>query len=171
MKKLVQILTAAVVSVAFVGSVAGAQECDNIVIFNTGPDSNNQVSCVDVTNLTVTCVNNVFVLDTNSQTALTGSASVAANVTSGNALSGDANNSNGQVVTIGASCVSATTPVTPVTPGGGSVTPAAETKVAALPYTAGTSAATIVAISLVAAAAIVAVSRIAIAAYRRYSVK
>lgn len=177
MKKLLQILTASIMSVAFIGVAAGAQgqpDCDILVINGTGPGSSNQVVCTVTTNATVVCTDNVYILDANSQSAATGAASNQGNVTGGTAITGNATNSNGQTVAIGASCGTvaspAPTPSTPVTPGKGSITPA-QAAPAVLPYTAGASAEAIVVASLIAAAAIVVLSRVAVAAFRRISTK
>lgn len=177
MKKLIKVLTAAILSVAFVGAAAGAQAqstCESIVITNTGENSNNQGVCTVVTNVTLVCNNNVYVLTENDQEAITGEAEVLGNTTGGTAITGNATNENGQTVTIGSSCGEATPApsASPVTPAGGSgnVTPPAA-KPAALPYTAGNSTLAIVVSSLVAAAAVVAGSRVAVAAYRRFSAK
>jgi hypothetical protein len=113
-KKLVQALSAAVVSTAFMGSMAGAvgvpnqlADCDSIVIVNTGPDSNNQGVCTINTNVVVTCTNNIYVLSQNEQDAVTGKAQVIGNTTGGSAITGAATNENNQVVNIGASCAHA----------------------------------------------------------------
>ena len=179
MKKLIKVLTAAILSVAFVGTAAGAQaqtelgNCTSIVITNTGSNSNNQGVCNVVVNVDAVCVDNKYVLNTSAQTAVSGAASAAGNTNTGAAISGGSANYNGTNIQLGNSCGPTTTPaapVTPETPGKGAVTPAAE-KPAALPYTAGNSTLAIVVSSLVAAAAIVAGSRVAVAAYRRFSAK
>lgn len=171
----VKAVSAAVLSVAFVGAAAGAQTitppagCTNFVIYNTGAGSNNVAVCVDTVTLTVECTNNVYVLDANSQSAVSGQAVSQGNSAGGNAVSGDATNSNNQTVQIGATCgtpANNTSTENP-TPGQGGVTPAP--KPAALPYTAADSTVAVVATSLVAAAAIVAGSRVATAAYRHFN--
>lgn len=189
MKKISQILIAAVLTVGLVGfgeGIANAadtppENCDNIIIYNTGSESTNVYECIDATKLTVTCNNNIYVLNENSQTAISGDAEVDINVTGGSAISGDANNTNGDVVEIGADCGEATTPVTPVTPTTPEkpVTPttpatpvaAPVQKVAALPNTASNSIVQTVVFSLVAIAAVAIASRVAIAAYRRSTLK
>ncbi len=173
MKRLGQILTAAVLSVAFVGASAGAQvpNCDVLVINATGPESNNQIICEVEENVTVVCQNGVYVLDENSQEAVTGAASNQGNVTSGTAITGNATNENNQTVEIGSTCGSVTSPSpSPSASPSPSVTPTA-TKPAALPFTSGNDASSIVVASLAMAAVVVAVSRLAIAAYRRISIK
>lgn len=167
----VKAVSAAVVSVAFVGAAAGAQaqNCDVLVINGTGPGSNNQVVCTTTTNVQVTCVNNVYALTANSQSAISGGAIVGGNLTGGTAITGNATNENNQTVQIGASCgtpANNTSTENP-TPGQGSATPTPKPK--ALPYTSADSTVAVVAASLVAAAAIVAGSRVATAAYRRFN--
>lgn len=181
MKKLLQILTASILSVAFVGAAAGAQvapstSCNDVTISNTGPGSNNTVTCTNVVNTVIKCENNVIVGTANVQTSNSGNASGQNNTTVGSVNTGTAVNYNGTDTTIGASCGAVATPAasTPVTPGMGSITPpAAEEKVApaVLPYTAGASAEAIVIASLIAAAAVVVLSRVAVAAYRRISTR
>lgn len=168
----VKAVSAAVVSVAFVGAAAGAQapaqNCDVLVINGTGQGSNNQVVCTTTTNVQVTCTNNVYALTSNSQSAISGATIVGGNVTGGTAISGNATNENNQTVQIGASCgvpADNTSTTTPTTPGQGSTTP----KPKALPYTAADSTVAVVATSLVAAAAIVAGSRVATMAYRHFN--
>lgn len=178
MKKLMKMLAAVIVGAAFMGSVAGAQSptnvtCSDISISNTGPGSNNTITCNTVVDTTITCTNNVIVGSANIQTSTTGNASGQNNTTVGNINTGTAVNYNGTNTTIGASCGSTATPSTPVTPAGnGGVAPTpAGVGATVLPNTSGMSTGTIVAYSLLAAAAIVAISRLAVAAFRRYSVK
>lgn len=173
MKKVFSVLIATVVSTLFIGATVGAQvkNCDVLSINNTGTGSNNQVVCNVTTNVTVECNNNIYVLDSNSQTAASGAASSQGNVTAGTVVTGNATNSNGQTVAIGAACgtsaVATPTP-TPTTPGQGSTTP---TTPKALPNTASNSALTIIIGSLAAAAAVVVASRLAVATYRRIGSK
>jgi hypothetical protein len=167
----IKAVSAAVVSVAFVGAAAGAQQaqnCDVLVINGTGTGSSNQVVCTTTTNVQVTCVDSIYALTANSQNAVSGATIVGGNVTGGTAITGNATNENNQTVQIGASCGTpannTTTSPTP-TPGQGSTTP----KPKALPYTAADSTFAVVATSLVAAAAIVAGSRVATVAYRHFN--
>ncbi len=172
-KRILQILSAAVLSVAFVGSVASAADCDgNFTITNTGSGSNNTIDCTDIDIVSVTCENNIVVLTYNDQEDTSGTATVTDNTTGGSAVSGTVTNVNGTTIDLAAVCaaVASPSPSPSVTPGAGSVTPTS-TKPTVLPFTAGNSAATIVAGSLAAAAGVVVVSRLAIAAYRRISVK
>lgn len=177
MRKLVQIISAAILSVAFIGSVAGAQSsapCDGtITISGTGPGSNNTVTCTNITTVVITCVNNVNIATINTQAGESGTATVTGNGLGGNATSGTAINTNDSRVDASASCAAVASPspsVTPVTPGSGSATPTA-VKPAVLPNTAGASAETIVVASILAAAGIVVASRVAVAAYRHFGTK
>jgi hypothetical protein len=101
-------------------------------IYQTGSDSYNSCETNSSQSAQVTCDNNVYVLNNNSQNAGTGGVTVNNNTTSGNAVSGSATNENGTTVAIGASCetpaAATTTTTTPGTGGGGgTVTPAATT--------------------------------------------
>lgn len=184
MKKAAQILTAAILSLglASIAHTAGAQQpsCDSIVITNTGAGSNNQGVCTVNVTATVICSNNVYVLDNNSQQAVSGAASVLGNTTASTAVSGDATNQNGTAVQIGAACVSAVTPTTPTpetpapqTPTTPTVTPIATApaaKPAVLPYTAGNSTIDTILIAAILLGTIAITIRLAISAYRRFHV-
>lgn len=179
MKKLSQVLTAIVLSAGFVGNVAGAQaaQCTSIVITNTGPNSNNSGTCTVNTTVAVTCVNNLYVLSQNDQTAVTGQASSLGNTTAGTAITGNATNENGATVQIGAACgdTSTTTPETPATPTSntpaGGAGQAEAKKVAALPYTASSSVIVWAGMSIAALLAALVATRIGFAVYRRVAAK
>lgn len=184
MKKVTQILAALVLSVGLVG-VAGtspasaleidAEDCDNFVIFNTGPGSDNTIRCIDSINLEVTCVNNTYILTNNSQQALSGAATVTGNTSGAGAVSGPASNSNDTTVhTVGDPCVSTpTTPTTPETPAAPTVTPVATPveKPAALPFTASNSVMETALIALIALATAAFTARAAVKVYRRATLK
>lgn len=185
MRKILQTLTAAVFSVAFVGvgffgtaanaQTPGSTQCDgSFVITVTGNGSNGVINCQVNTTVSVTCTNNGAVVNYTNQQGTSGSTNVTGNGSNGSSVTGGVTNSNSTATNLNFSCpiTSASTTPTPTptpsttpTPGKGSVTPAA------LPNTASNSAVTIVVGSLVAAAAIVAGSRLAVAAYRRISTK
>ena len=103
MKKIIQILTAAVVSTAFIGTVAGAATCNGTITL-TGPDSNNTIACNEVDNINVSCFNNAYIGNANYQTGTSGSASGNNNTSGGNVATGTVVNDNGTNVTIGTSC-------------------------------------------------------------------
>lgn len=172
MKKIVPMVSTIVLSTAFIGSVAGAQapqNCDVLVINGTGPGSTNQVVCDVTVDVNVVCDNNVYVLDTNSQTAVSGAASSQGNVTSGTAISGNATNSNGQTVAIGTSCSTSTTTGEQPEPGrggGGAFVPP-ET-VDTLPNTNNGSLAPTAIAGVAGIATTIAMSHLAISAYRRF---
>jgi len=175
-KKLAQVISAAVLSVAFIGTAAGAQGaagCSNFSITGTGAGSNNTIVCNDVKEVTITCESNVTVANFSYQDGKTGPAQVGGNTNGGTAVSGSVTNSNGVDLQFGVACgTPAEETVTPVTPGNGGTTPTpAPAKPVALPNTAGTDATTIVMVSLVAAAGVVALSRLAVAAYNRFGNK
>ena len=73
------------------------------------------ITCVTETNTRATCVNNVYVVGENGQSAASGNASVSGN---GVAVSGSATNDSGEKISIGAHC-NATPASTPSTPSGG----------------------------------------------------
>lgn len=182
MNKLTQVFAAIALSVGFVGNVAGAQAspdpvCTSIVITNTGQSSNNSGTCIVNTTVTVSCTNNIYVLSQNDQTAVTGQASSLGNTSSGPAITGDATNSNGTNVQIGAACGDTpTTPETPATPTT-STTPTggsgqAEAKhITALPYTASSSVVELAAVGTVVLLISLVATRIGFALYRRTSLK
>lgn len=176
MKKVLQILTAAILSVSFISVGASAQtalgNCTSIVITNTGPNSNNSGVCTVNTVVTAVCDNNVFVLNSNQQSAVSGAASAAGNTNAGAAISGGSANYNGTTVQLGATgCATTTTTTTTPTPTTTPTTTPVAVKPATLPNTAGTDTMTVVLVSLAAAAGIVALSRFAVAAYNRFGNK
>lgn len=183
MKKVVQLLVAIVMGVGLVGNVVGAEEmpdCNNIVITNTGDDANNDGTCVINRTVTVECIDNVYVLNQNDQTAVTGQANVIGNTSDGTAITGDAKNANGTTVRIGAECSTPTTPTTTPTtptqsPTTASSTPAAQPapakKVAVLPHTAASSITNIALVATIATIAALVVARLAITVYRRVTLK
>jgi hypothetical protein len=144
MKKLIQILTTAVISTAFMGSMAGAQAvspCDSFIITNTGPHSNNGVDCFVNKNITLKCNNNIYTLNENDQVAKSGDADVSHNTTSGVAYSGDASNESSVLTNIDVSCAAAI--VADTGGGGGGATEApggGEGAINELPNTANTPA-------------------------------
>lgn len=172
MKKLIQIITAAVVSVAFIGTAVGAQTppvCDDIIIVNTGDDNDVEVNCETITNITITCSNNVATANINYQNGQSGSATVTGNGSNYTTSTGDVINTNNSAVTIDASCngASVTPSPSPSVSPSPSATPKPSVKPAALPNTAGASAESVVVASIVAAALVVIASRVIVAAYRR----
>lgn len=195
MKKILLIVTTTVFSVCFAGLIGGsasAVDCDVLVINDTGPDSQNQVVCTATIDATVECVNDVYVLNANSQAALTGNAVSGGNVTGGTAISGNAKNINGTTVEIGAVCnASQPQPTQPnqpaqptVTPqngsGGGGVSSAptaaptaaptptsAQQDITALPVTSSNSIAETIAISIIIIATILVTVRTAVNSYSR----
>lgn len=203
MKKLSSLLIAVIFTMsigAFTMPKAGALEaCNEIIITNTGPNSNNEGTCTVNVTAKVTCQNNVYVLDNNSQTAATGAASAVGSTTAGAAISGDAINENSQSVKIGAECGKAEVPVTPGNgctgscgggggagnagaPGGvgavasaapvAPVTPQAGGQGAfMLPNTATPSPITAAFTAIAAAIAIAVATRLGIAAYHRVNLK
>ncbi len=175
MRKLVQIITAAIVSVAFVGSVAGAQSSEpcNGTITVSGNNSNVVIDCNTINTVVINCVNNVNVTTINYQNGESGSASVTGNASGGNASSGDVFNTNNSNVNATAACAAASTSPTPTPTTTTTPTPSESptVKPAALPNTSTVSAESAIVAGLAVAAIIVAASRLIIAAYRHFTVK
>ena len=178
MKKLVRVITAAILSVGFIGGVASAQEapanaCDEFTIINTGNGAENTINCEDVQDITINCVNNVLVANITYQEGVTGNATVIGNDSEGGASTGTVTNTNETTTELGvegcgAGEVTPTPTPSPEVPGKGSVTPAS-VEVEELPDTAANNSLAIVAGSLAAAAGIVGLSRAGVAAYRRFN--
>lgn len=191
MNKTTFLVSAFVVSLGVIGGTAApahAQEaatCDSIVISNTGAGSNNEGTCIINVSVNAVCENNIYVLNDNSQEAVSGAASTIGVVNGETTVSGNATNENNATVELGASCGEATpeTPVTPVTPtpGNGTNTPTTPTPgmgsstpkqpIAALPNTAANSAVVAIAGVVAAITAAFAASRLAMYTYRRANEK
>lgn len=160
--------------------------CDNIVITNTGPNSNNQGTCTVNVSAKVVCNNNIYVLDSNSQTAVTGTASSLGSTSAGSAISGSATNENNQAVQIGANCGPA--PEVPsgctsncggggggggggapeMAPGSGAaapVMPVMQQQVTELPYTANLSPLVVAAATIAIATIVALAARASVALY------
>lgn len=183
MKKVLQIVAACVVFAGLFGlanaPTTGAQavpsegdDCDVLIINGTGEGSNNEVVCTVEENVTVVCENGIYVLDENSQTAISGGAVVGGNVTGGTAITGNATNQNGTTVEINSECSAAETPVTPSAPvmpttPAPSTTPTTPTKVSVLPFTSGNSALDTALVTIIVLTALAATAHIGITAYRR----
>lgn len=168
MKKPLQILSSVVLSAAFVGGLAGATPCAGSIT-NTGPGSNNGISCDETTNTNVMCTNGMWVASDNNQNAGSGDAEGSGNTSSGGATSGSTNNDNNQNVKINTSCDPAATPANMRSvPGKGGAEPTAKS-ITALPDTADNSVLTLATISVASVAVVLAASRLGIATYRRLS--
>jgi hypothetical protein len=166
-KKLLQILGAAIISTAFIGSFASAATCDGTISV-TGPGSNNTINCTNVSNIVLTCTNNVIVGSVNTQTGTSGNSNTSNNTSAGNAATGQVVNDNGNNVTIGASCGD-TQVAANETPGRGEAgggEGAAGGLPEVLPDTATAPIAPLVAASVASAAAVVGLSRFVVTAYR-----
>ena len=139
MNKLMQAVSTVTLAMAMSVGVAAAETTTTTCnIYNTGTDSYNSCKTDSTKSAQVTCVNNIYVLNNNSQNAGTGGAVVTDNGEGGSAVSGTAVNDNNVSVTIGASCETATTVATPPTPtptppaggkGGGTAAPAPQVTV------------------------------------------
>jgi hypothetical protein len=194
MNKIAQSFLAAIISVGFMGGIAGAQSADcSGTISNTGADSTNIVGCDTSTTVKVTCKNGIYVKNDNTQDSSTGSINNSNNTSTGSTTTGNAINENGTQVKIGASCATAEAaqPVTPtVQPSGGkgsvgggggaagglgaTLAPASlapRTEVAALPNTASNPIGAIALTGAASLAGILSLSRIAVGGYRRFALK
>jgi len=160
MKKLIQIVTAAILSVGFVGSAAGAVGCDDINIVTTGNGNTTTVTCTNIVSTNVTCTNGIIAATVTFQDGQSGNATGTGEVRTGTVV-----NYNNTDTTVGATCGSAVATTSP-TPSPSS-TPSTQPKASSLPNTATNDTASIVAVSLAVAAGIVGLSRVAVAAYRR----
>jgi hypothetical protein len=107
---------AVITSLAFMGSVANADDSCTGAIVNSGPGSENSITCVDSTKVHVTCSNNIYVVNNSEQIAESGDATNGGNTTGGGSISGNATNENGATVEIGASCAGQPAAVTPENP-------------------------------------------------------
>lgn len=103
MKYAMKILSAAVVSTAFMGPSVGAASCNGSITL-TGPDSTNIINCKDVSDIALTCKNNIVVGTINTQTGTSGNGGVIDNTSASNVATGNVVNENGQKITIGSSC-------------------------------------------------------------------
>lgn len=184
MKRFMRGIVAVIIAAGVMGGPAYAQDaCDGaLVISNTGPGSTNEIKCVDSNTVRVTCTNDVYVVNNNSQTSESGDATNSSNTTGGSSITGNATNENGTTVQIGASCAAAPVVTTPEdkpnqpTPGGmgagqvaGVSTEAAPgaQQVALLPNTTGNSIVKTIVTSIAALIGTVAMSRLAVVLYRR----
>ena len=92
MKKFIQIVTAAVLSVGFVGTVASAASCNGVIVVNSGNNNTVTVDCKDISTVTINCNNGVYEANINYQQGQSGNAQVGSG--SGTATSGNVTNSN-----------------------------------------------------------------------------
>ena len=175
MRKLVQIITTAIVSVALVGGAASAQSSQpcNGTITVSGNNSNVSIDCSDINTVVISCVNNVNVTTINYQNGVSGPATVTGNASGGNATSGGVFNTNNSNVDATAACAEESTSPTPTPTTTTTPTPSESptVKPAALPNTSTISAESAIVAGLAIAAIIVAASRLAIAAYRHFTIK
>lgn len=124
MKRILSILTGTVVCTSLMVGVASAGSYNGCGHLSY---DHSKVTCVDNSqSSTVTCINNVDVINANGQSSSSGNASVTDNNQGGYAISGTAVNTNNTNTTIDVSCAPVTTTTTPVTPptggqGGGTV--------------------------------------------------
>lgn len=175
MKRFMRSIVAVIVILGLSSGAVSAQtpDCDGaLVITNTGPGSVNEITCVQASEVLVSCVNNINVVTNSDQVAGSGDATGTTTIT------GNATNENGVVVEINANCgepaAATTTPVAPPatppttpTTGTGAATP----NVAVLPNTASNPIVHIATIGFVVIASLLALSRVAVVAYRTSHLK
>ncbi len=122
MKGFIKTIIVGLLGAGLMTGVVAAAPPDNLItktatcsIYNTGSDSYNSCVLKSDRSAQVTCDNNIYVLNNNSQNAGTGGVTVSDNGNGGSAVSGSATNQSGVTVTIGASCgtVAQTTTATP----------------------------------------------------------
>lgn len=183
MKRFMRGIVAVIIAAGIMGGPAYAQQaCDGaLVISDTGPGSTNEIKCVDSSTVRVTCTNDVYVVNNNSQTSESGDATNSNNTTGGSSITGSATNENGTTVQIGASCVAAPVVTTSEekpnqpTPGKGAglvagvntaAAPSTQ-QVALLPNTAGNSIVETIITGIATLIGIIAASRLAIVLHRR----
>lgn len=193
MKRYVRGFVAIIATLAFTGGVAHAQDttsCSGATISHTGPGSENIIECVKASDIRVSCVNGIYVVNDNSQSAGSGNATTGGNTTGGNAVTGNATNENNTTVQIGASCVAqpavttpeAPKPAAPVAPqqvggmgaGAGVAAPAprqAATAVATLPNTSNNPALDNALVAGTGLTGLLIASQLGIAAYRRLALR
>ena len=172
MKTIFRFIASTIIGTAFLGSMASAATCDGTIsITGTGPGSNNQISCADVSNIVVTCDNNIVVATVNTQTGTSGSADSSDNTTAGTATSGSVVNDNGQNVTVGASCVTPVVPASVTPAGGGGGAGGAGEVPEVLPNTSGETILPLILATLAASVVVTTLSHAAITLYRRISLK
>lgn len=176
---------------AGVAAAAPASCPTGTTISNTGTGSTNTIACNTTSSTRVTCVNNIYVVGQNGQTATSGSSSTSGNTTGGATVSGSATNDNNQNVQVGATCNAAATTTktttTPTKPTAATLTTPAPTpapststtvgttpvaaKAASLPETGSNSIIATSGIAVALLGATVAVSRLGVFAYRRATLK
>jgi len=171
-KKLIRLISAAIISVAFMGGVANAATCDGFITV-TGPSSNNTIGCNEVNDLVVNCTNNIVTATVNTQNGASGNGDVSFNNLGGTVQTGTVLNDNGNQVTVGAACgegVVATTGGVGGGGGGGGAPAAPEESGVgeALPDTANSIVAPVAIAGTVIGAAALVTSRLAVAVFRRH---
>jgi len=170
MNKLLQIIPATALSVAFVGAVAGtanAATCDGTIEV-TGAGSVNTIVCNEISDISYECDNNVLILNYNKQSGESGEATVDLNTGSGDAISGSVINDNQTVTDLSTACGPTAAPIQDEeTPGRGSFTPPEQT-IENLPNTSSNIIAPLVIVGLAGTAVIAAISLLAATLYRRF---
>lgn len=164
MKKVAKIISAAIISTAFMGTAVGASSCTNISITGTGAGSNNTVDCTDVQDVSFACTNGVLVINFNNQNGTSGSATVDFNTNSGAAVTGSVTNDNNVTTDLSTACAPVTqTSTTPGMGGGGAGAFVPEV----LPDTSGSSTLLSVLGVVGATIGVLALSRFAVHMYQR----
>lgn len=170
---------ATTVSLSFQSSVNAdtSNGCGNATISNTGPGSENTVTCEEDRTVVINCSNGTVIRIDVDQDAESGDAENENNTNSGGATSGDADNDSDLVIDVDNSCADAEeeptepTPVVPNTTTPNQPTPAQpEVKVASvLPETGEMSVAQIAGLSAAAVLALALIGKSGLAVYRRLS--
>lgn len=182
MKKLIQIISTATVAVSLLaGTAAAVAETGTCgTISNTGPGSDNTITCVVDNNTNIVCNNDLKVELSNDQSGDSGSGSTSGNTSGGFTTTGNVDNNNVATVAIGASCapvtVASTTTVTPTPAAGGQgaavATPAAKPAAPkSLPETGSNTAQKLGLDSLVVLGGTLGLSQVVLRAYRRLALR
>ncbi len=180
MKRIYQFLAILTTGLALAVAPAAA-DTNGCNIYDTGSDSYNSCTTNVDNDVTISCQNDVYVVNDNSQSSTTGPATVTDNSTSGDAVSGDSTNNNGSVEEIGSSCApiqtaATTTPVaTTETPAAVATTTPTAAKaapvVASLPDTGSNSAVKTASVAGLSLVALLAIAQVGVNVYRRLALK
>ncbi len=180
MKRLYQFLSTLTLSLmlATVGASAATTDTSACNIFNTGTDSFNKCETNVKNNVTISCTNDIYVVNDNNQSSTTGPALVTDNSTSGSATSGNSTNNNGSAAEIGASCQKITTAAATSSVAPAAVPAAQQAKpsaaptqtspaVSSLPETGSNAATKDAAYAGIALVSLVAISQLGLIAYKK----
>ncbi|HSX47402.1 MAG TPA: hypothetical protein VLF63_01365 [Patescibacteria group bacterium] len=178
MKKFYQFLATIFLGLALsVVTVAADSNTSSCDIFETGSNSFNSCETNVENNVTISCKNNIYVVNNNDQSSASGEAVVTDNSSSGNANSGSASNNNGTFENIGASCAPINKETTTTTTAPQQVaaaptqTPTTTPVVKSLPETGSNSAINDAKVAGLGVSALAVISGLSLAVYRRLALR